>query len=318
MKSICLFCSYFNSSDIPNYVQYYVKELTGHFTKVIFVTNEKNLSDTSASFLQTNNIESFFVTNEGYDFGMWYKAMLKYDVEQYDRLGLVNDSCILFKPLDDYFSWLDNQSIDYAGINDSQEIIYHIQSFFLTINKKAIIPTLNYFKKHGILEDRLEVIKIYELGLCIYIQELGLKTNAWFLYKEYLQKYNPSVYAVPKMIKDGYPLIKKKIIFNSFLDQDYPGIFYHSFNHNPNYYIKLIKRVNKKDSLFDFKLLQKDGFNPDLKKIYKLQSLSIYYRSLAVYQRAKKIVLVPLLFIYHKLKIKRLWNKLKPPRIVND
>ena len=97
MTSICLFCSYFNSDTIPNYIQYYVKELKNYFTKVVFITNEKSLSESSFSFLQTNKIEPFFVTNEGYDFGMWYKAMLKYDVEKYDRLNLVNDSCILFK-----------------------------------------------------------------------------------------------------------------------------------------------------------------------------------------------------------------------------
>jgi glycosyltransferase involved in cell wall biosynthesis len=311
MNSICLFCSYFNSPDIPNYVQYYIKELTRHFTKIIFVTNEKSLSDTSTSFLKTNRIEPFFVTNEGYDFGMWYKAMIKYDVEQYDRLGLVNDSCILFKPLDDYFNWLNKQFIDYAGINDSQEIIYHIQSFFLTINKNAITPTLNYFKNEGLQVGRQEVIKIYELGLCKHLQELGLKTQAWFPYKKFIQREeNPTLYAVHQMIKEGYPLIKRKIIFNSFSQKEYQVILTQSFRHNPNYYINLIRKVNNDNELFNFNLLQADGYKPNLKKTYALEALSIYYRTLSIYHRIKKMVLLPLKFIYHKLKIRELLNKM--------
>src|ERR1700749_813666 len=216
MKSICLFCSYFNSNNIPNYVQFYVKELARHFTQVVFITNEKKLSGTSLTFLETNKIEPFFVSNEVHDFGMWYKGMLKYNVEEYDRVGLINDSCILFKPLDEYFNWLNNQYLDFAGMTDSDEITYHIQSYFLIINKKAIEPTLQFFKKHGIQSDRGEVIKIYELVLCNYLQLKGLKAGAYFQSKIYMPKDNPSIYAAHKMIKDGSPLIKKKILFNSF------------------------------------------------------------------------------------------------------
>ena len=40
--------------------------------------------------------------NEGFDFGLWYHAFLKYNVDLYDKIALVNDSCILFKSLDDF------------------------------------------------------------------------------------------------------------------------------------------------------------------------------------------------------------------------
>ena len=281
MKSVCFFCSYFNSVDIPNYVQYYLKELTRHFTQVVFITNEKKPAPASESFLENNKIESLFVSNEGYDFGMWYKAMLKYDVEQYDRVGLVNDSCILFKPLDDYFAWLNKQPLDYAGMVDSNEIVYHIQSFFLTLNKKAIIPTLQFFKQHGLQKGREEVIKIYELGLCKHLQQQGLQSGTYFISQKYILNTNPSLYAVAKMIEDGYPLIKKKILFNSFSADEYNAIKRYSFSHDPNYYTSIIKKANIGTTLFDFNLLKADGYNPDLKKIKSLQLASIRYRAKA-------------------------------------
>jgi lipopolysaccharide biosynthesis protein len=304
MKSICLFSSYFTSDNIPNYVQYYLKELKRHFTRVIFITNEKKLEATSLLFLEINKIEPFFLPNEGYDFGMWYKAMLKYEIELYDRVGLINDSCILFKPLDNYFSWLNKQNVDYAGMVDSTEIVYHIQSFFLTINKKAILPTLQYFKLNGLQSGREDVIKIYELGLCKHLQEQGLKVDAWFPSEKYMPKDNPSIYAAHKMVKDGYPLIKKKILFNSFSAGEYSWVTKHSFNHNPNYYIAIIKKTNIDSPLFDFSLLKSDGYNPDLKKIMSLRLQS--FRS-----RAKNIFLDGLKSIYRKLKIRELRNKLK-------
>src|ERR1017187_8598019 len=313
MKSICLFCSYYNSPNVPNYVQYYLKELTKHFSKVVFITNEKEVSKYSLSFLEAYKIEPFLVSNEGYDFGMWYKAILKYDVEQYDRVGLVNDSCILFKPLDDYFSWLNKQDLDYAGMIDSTEIIYHIQSYFLTINKNAIKPTVDFFKQHGLQANREEVIKLYELGLCKHLQDMGLKTGAWYSSEKYFSKYNSSVHSAHAIIKDGFPMIKKKIIFNSFSQQEYREImhqsfkrnYYRIFKHHPNYYIKQIKRANEGTTLFDFNLLRADGYNPDVKKIYSLQFLSFYHH---IY----KTMYYSLQFVYRFLGLRALRHKLKP------
>jgi hypothetical protein len=297
MKSICFFCSYSTSPDIANYIQYYVKELTRHFSRVIFITNERTLTPSSLNFLTTSGTELFFVANEGYDFGMWYKAMLKYDVEQFDRVGLVNDSCILFKPLDAYFNWLNTQDLDYAGMVDSIEFVYHIQSFFLILNKKAIEPTLGFFKENGLHNDREDVIKTYELGLCQYMQQQGLKVGVW----QKTQGANPSLYAAEKMIQNGYPLIKKKILFNSFSPIEYNIIKRHTLHHNPNHYISIIKAASTSSGSFDFNLLKADGYNPNLKKITLLQLATIRYKM-------KEKILSPLKKTYRMLHIRHLRN----------
>ena len=299
MKSICFFCSYSTSTNIPNYIQYYIKELSKHFIQVVFITNEKKLTDTSLSFLKENKTELFFVENEGYDFGMWYKGMLQYNAEEFDRVGLVNDSCILFKPLNNYFDWLNKQNLDFAGMIDSNEIAYHIQSFFLTLNKKAILPALQLLNQHGFQNGREEVILTYELGLSEYLQKQGLKISSWFSCQRYMPIYNSSIYSAHEMIKDGYPLIKKKILFNSFTEDEYKTLIRYIFNHNPNFYISIIKEANKNIELFNFDLLKADGYNPDKKKIKSLHTAAYHYRL-----RNKITILKNK--IYLKLKIRQI------------
>src|ERR1017187_406831 len=165
MKSICFFSSYFQQNKIPPYVKIYLEELCRHFSEVVLITNEKKLLDTEIKYLDKKNIKYLQVVNEGFDFGMWYKAMKIYDVLQYDRIGLINDSCILFKKLDETFNWVNSGDWDYCGMVDSIEYSYHIQSYFIVINKNAILPVYNYFMQNGKRKDILDVVKLYEIGL---------------------------------------------------------------------------------------------------------------------------------------------------------
>ncbi len=311
MKSICFFSSYSTSADISNYIQYYLKELGRHFNKVIFITNEKTLSLASLSFLETNKTEFLLVYNEGYDFGMWYKGMVKYNAEEYDRVGLVNDSCILFKPLDEYFNWLDNQKLDVAGMIDSNEIMYHIQSFFLTLNKKAITPTLQLFKQHGFKSGREEVILTYEVGLCQYLQKQGLRADSWFSCQKYMPLYNSSIYSAHNMIMDGYPMIKKKILFNSFTDVEYKTLIRHSLNHDPNFYLSIIKKTNRTSLIFDFDLLKADGYNPDQKKINALRFAALWFKAKNSLILLKNKIVLKLKLTQIKFRLTYLFQKIK-------
>ncbi len=298
MKSICFFSSYFNESDIPVYVKFYLDNLLPHFTKIIFLTNEKQLDVESNEYLIRNAMEPFYITNEGYDFGMWYKALMKYDLSGYYRIGLINDSCILFKPLDEYFLWLNNQDLDFSGIIDSSQYNYHIQSFFTIINKNAISYTLNYFKKNGLQSNRKNVIKVYELGWSSYIQSKGLKMGAFFSYKKYHGVGNPSVYGITELIRDGFPLIKKKIIFRTFSKAEFIDILKHPFRHDPNYYFRIIREANEKENIFNFKLLSQDGY-----KRNQIEIVFSFFTSLLF--RLARFLLGPSWRYYKKTILKR-------------
>ena len=242
MKSICFFSSFYTTPRFPGYVRFYLTELKRHFSEEVFLTNQKDIQPDDLKFLRSLDISYKLYKNEGFDFGMWYKAFLEYNVEQYDQIGLVNDSCLLFKKLDFFFEWLKKENPDYAGMSDSSLIKFHIQSYFIIINKNAIMPVADYFKRNGIIENFKEVIKIYEVGLCQYLINSGLKLQAYYSVISENYTLNPVWYKIKSLIREGFPMIKKKIIIRSF-EPEWGFMIPLGFDPYPNHYIKLIKEV---------------------------------------------------------------------------
>ncbi len=245
MKSICFFSSYFNGAKIPDYIRVYLLELSKYFSRIIFITNDKEINEESLTFLTQNKIELFLVVNEGYDFGMWHKALAKYDVSGYDRLGLINDSCILFGKLDTFFKWLDKEKPDYSGLTDSYQIEYHIQSYFLIINKETIPFVIDYFRQNGIIAELSEVIRVYEVGLSQYLVKMGKNLKAMYHFtKETDSNNNAIVWAMP-LIKEGFPMVKKKIISREYKYKYWRSLVARGHDPFPEHYIKLIaKKIN--------------------------------------------------------------------------
>jgi hypothetical protein len=251
MKSICFFSSYFQGNQIPFYVKFYLEELSGHFSETVFITTDKDILPADKSFLEKKNIQFMQVKNEGYDFGMWYKGLQKYNTTDYDYIGLVNDSCILFKKLDTVFNFFNKEQPDYFGLTDTYLVDYHIQSYFLLVGKKAIPFVNDYFSKTGLIKELDNVIKTYEIGLSQYITKQGLTTKAFYSYTSENGKYNPTLINAKSLIEEGYPLIKKRIISREYGAIKWRSMVANGFDPDPLNYINLIKEVNKAPYLDD-------------------------------------------------------------------
>jgi len=246
LKSICFFSSYYNGSNIPNYVEFYLLELKKHFSEIIFITNEKQLSVADEQFFRNQNIELMNVKNEGFDFGMWYKAFQRYDVTKYDRVGLINDSSILFRNLDDFFDWTIKEPSDYCGIIDCNLHNYHVQSYFVIINKRAIPLVKDYFDRSGIITNFKQVIMVYEIGLSTYLVNAEMSVKGYFSFKD-ADVGNPSWMKAKDLIKNGFPLVKKKIIARNYGESDYKGLVAGGFDPYPSHYFKLIRQIIGRD-----------------------------------------------------------------------
>ena len=257
MKSICLFSSYFNQVSIPYYVRFYLENIAPFFSETLFITNEKELDEDSLYFLNTNNIGVLMVKNEGWDFGMWYKAISQLDTSQYQQIALVNDSCVLFKKPTQFFDWLKQSDADLCGMTDSNSVHYHIQSYFLVFNYKAIPDMVSYFNKHKLLKDVSEVIKIYEIGLNKLLSDKGLKLEACYSTMQYTGEFSPTFYLADKLFKEGIPMIKKKILFYSYRKPELFTLARMNFNIDSGYYIKLIKQITK-EPIIDFEKVKQD------------------------------------------------------------
>jgi hypothetical protein len=301
MKSICFYSSYFIQDYIPYYVKFYLEELEKHFTEIIFLTNEKQLKETELAYLKQKNITLKFVSNEGFDFGMWYKAFKKYPSLDYDRVALVNDSCILFKPLTGVFKWIDDNSFDYCGLVSSNSVSFHVQSYFIVINKNAIKPVYDYFMKHGLISDYQKVIYTYEIGLSAHLRKQQLKVAAMFSSKRDIAAQNPSFLVIEDFIKDGLPMIKKKILFRSYRKGEYLSMLRMSFKLNPKRYIQLIGEVNKGVSLIDFDQAIKDFKRSTSFDIYIYNFILFFYKTL---KRSKMLTAIFHKFILIRRKLR--------------
>ena len=231
-NSLCVFMHYSKQLQVPKYVSIYISELSKFFDQVILVSNQNSINSDLLSANQ--NISTMFVENEGYDFGMFYKAFQMINPSEYHQIACINDSNILFNSLSEIFRWGLTQPADFWGLIDSNEAPwfsshldnYHIQSHFLVFSKNAInwltayfetVDTKAIFNEKDPKKLRRLVIDQWEIGLSQFLLNKGLKSASFFSRETLLSKYKSKgkniTHSLHKeLIKEGYPLLKKKII----------------------------------------------------------------------------------------------------------
>jgi lipopolysaccharide biosynthesis protein len=257
MRSVCFFASYFTGDKLPYYISVYLKELKKHFTEVVLLSSSHGLSKESENYIKAENIQHLSLNNKGFDFGLWYHAFQQFDVSSYDKIALVNDSCVLFKSLDDLMHWSVNNKADLQGITFSESISTHIQSYFLILNKKAIELTKEYFNNNGVLNDINDVIRVYEIGLSTFMREKGLKMAAYIDNNGYKGEFSPYYQCLNYHLSKGIPVIKKKIMFFSYRKEELFTLARMDFNIDPHYYVAQIEKSNT-NLLIDFHRLKSD------------------------------------------------------------
>ncbi len=297
MKSICFFSSYFSGNQIPYYVKFYLEELSNYFSEIVLLTNEKLILQSELDYLSFKKIQLRLYENEGMDFGMWYKALNEYDRTDYNKIGLINDSCILFKSLKPFFEWENKSELDYSGMVATGKVSYHLQSYFLIVNKNAIPFVYEFFKENGIKKTYKGIILNYEIGLSEYLLKNKMKIGGYFDYKNRTD-VNPSFILADELIEKGSPLIKKKIISHNYYLGDYLTWFRNNFNIDYRYYVDLIKKNNTEEALIDFDKVIKE-LNPDSSLSY----ISKYNMGLATYKILSKSA--ALRFLFHRFILMR-------------
>lgn len=245
-RSICFFSSYSNKDHIDNYIKFYLEILKIHFNDVILVTNKREINSKDLQFLKKVNITIKFVENEGLDFGMWYKCFMdeNIDIFNYNKIGLVNDSCILFshERFNKLMKWVENNNYSYSSITESNEIDYHLQSYFLILKNQSIKLVYDYFKKYGILNKREDIIKTYEIGLTQYLKDNDIMLGSFIKNNT---DTNPTILNFD--INTEIPVIKKKLLTNKFSENEMSFLENCDFNFNTNW-VDILKEITKKDT----------------------------------------------------------------------
>jgi len=244
-NTVCFFASYFEQPNIPQYVKTYLLELKNHCSDIIFTYVNENLNIESKEFLNKNKIKFELVTNEGYDFGQWNKAMDKVDIYKYDKLVFVNDSCILFAPLNDVLNWFNLSKLNFGGITKSEFQNKHIQSYFLIFNKETFKDIKFFFEHNALSNFVFDIIKTYEIGLSQYLISKHYTCDSYLSNDGYTGEFSPYYHCVISHINQGSPMIKKKIIESSYRKDELFTLARMNFDINCNTYIELINKTNK-------------------------------------------------------------------------
>lgn len=233
-RTLCIFIHYSNSSFIPQYVMVYVSELSNYFDEIILVTNERFIDNDC--LVHNQNVSLVMVKNEGYDFGMFYKVFKSINPSEYIQIACINDSNILFNKLTPIFEWSQLTNYDFWGLVDSHEKPYfsthqdnyHIQSHFLVFNSKAIRLLPEYFESLNIdclfnepdqIALKISIINHWEIGLSQFMMQKGISMGSYICSKHYSNLYlrgenrNVLIRLYAQLIRSGFPLIKKSIIF---------------------------------------------------------------------------------------------------------
>ncbi len=238
-QKICFFSSYFSTNKVTDTTLYYLKELSENFDLVIVASNKLIPLYLIKKKLSSQKIKTLWVKNEGYDFGMYYKIFKKYNFTNIKTLCLANDSSVLINPLSEIINRFENSEFDYFGNTSSNEIKYHVQSYFVLLKEKAIKLLFEYLKQKKIQKNYFDVILTYELGITELFLNNGLKTSSFFIPEIDFLK-NPTYFKTAELILNHAPLIKKNILTNKFRHGAKDDLERQNFKFTPDYYKKLI------------------------------------------------------------------------------
>lgn len=185
---IAVFVHYDRHGQVADYVRYYLEQLNIAGYSVVFVTNSPKLTTAALTVLQGRAALILRRRNLGYDFGAYRDAQREIpNLSRLDSLILANDSVYgPFQPLTELLRLADPQQADIWGINDSYEKRYHLQSYFLVLNRTALLSAglQVFWDRLRYVRSKSFVINFYEVGFSQAALSAGLRLKAICPYRE--------------------------------------------------------------------------------------------------------------------------------------
>jgi hypothetical protein len=185
-KRVAVFVHFDRRSKVQQYVLYYLEQLVQAGFAVVFVTSSSMIEPESLLNVLPRCAVLLKRRNFGHDFGGYKDGLTEIgDVSVYDQLLLVNDS--VYGPFFDLSTLLarcNNQAAIW-GITDSWDQRFHLQSYFLLINKPALQDRrFSIFWRHvRYLGSRRSIIRRYEIGFTQTMLAADLRCTALFPYR---------------------------------------------------------------------------------------------------------------------------------------
>jgi glycosyltransferase involved in cell wall biosynthesis len=181
-REVCIFAHYDSESIIKPSVIFYLQKLAKDFD-IIFVSTAEHMTGDELLKISPYICHGIVKTNSGYDFGSWATGIqfLGDKLKDLDLLLLANDSVL--GPLSDLsivVNKMQTSKSNVFAISDSFEINYHLQSYFILYDQKAINSDVffNFWLDFSVVEDKSLLILKNEIGFSQQLIESGLKLGA--------------------------------------------------------------------------------------------------------------------------------------------
>lgn len=183
-RKLCLFSTFDPGGRVDPYVQAYIKEISNSGFDVIVIATGPELVEQDYKALRPFVRAILLRKNVGLDFGSWRAATQHFpDWKSYESLLLTNDSVYgPLRPLKEILEECTTSSADMIGMTDSNEIAYHLQSYFLYIKQNILHSDAfeRYLKSIRLHWNKSYIIERFEVGLSRALREAGFKIEALF------------------------------------------------------------------------------------------------------------------------------------------
>ena len=216
MRRIAVMAHYDANGLLDPYLMPFVRQLSQLCEKVFIVSTSGVTNDWVSQF---SNVYKNQKENIGYDFCSYKFGLDQVDgLHSYHQLIICNDS---FYTLD-HFS-LDklltaaSKEADIVGLTDNYQFSYHLQSYFLVFNQRALHSKwfASFWSKVQPLKNKMQIIWRYEIGLSQTALMAGLTLNALYkplntkvghiksrILNKFLGAANPTHMNAPKVAKE--------------------------------------------------------------------------------------------------------------------
>lgn len=229
IRKCVIFASYSLDNSLPDYVVYYLKELSKVADTIIFVADNylKDVNEAKKIYDFVDYAE--FDRHTSYDFGSYLKGIefLKENdlLKDIEELYLINDSC--YGPVAGFNNLVDSMSkikCDFWGLLDSTDGgTYHLLSFFYCFKNKVINDPIFYnFFKNNVIKNMTFDYAVFGLERKLTDALKQKYSCGCFLsnfcdnsLKVIAGNQNATVWPL-KLLKNNFPLVKIKALDGRF------------------------------------------------------------------------------------------------------
>ncbi len=188
---LAIYAHYSRTPAVQKHVFFFLQQLREVGFRICFVSNSV-LSRSSVATLSDYCERVIERENVGFDFSMWKQGLSTFELNQIHDLLLTNSSIIGPLPsLSPVWKKIQGISADWLGLTDNSDATPHLQSYFLYFRRALVqSPSFSRFWSSVMpYADKLQVIRSYEVGLTVWLEQHGFTRSVLFPQQEIWKRY---------------------------------------------------------------------------------------------------------------------------------